>query len=321
MQPIRNRLILTALGLALAASPRRPGDHRAPPAAPAAPAAPGGAGAPRLRRPEAPRRLPRRRRLPPRRRRRARPPQPGAGDPAKPEVMEIVKDTFGDWQVRCAPDGKECFIYQLAVDQAKNPVAEVSILKLPEQSEADAGVTVVTPLGTLLTTGVIVQVDGGEQRQYPFAWCSQIGCFARFGLTKPSIDALKRGKGGKITLVSVGRPETPVVLDLSLSGFTAAFDSLEVPVLPEGAAVPSPSPGARRRRPARRPPRSGEAAARPAAEAVGARAPRAPQPKARSTRTAFIPPKAKALDMTARTLRSRATFGTTSRSHSGSGSS
>ena len=156
--------------------------------------------------------------------------------------MEIVKDTFGDWQVRCAPDGKECFIYQLAVDQAKNPVAEVSILKLPEQSEADAGVTVVTPLGTLLTTGVIVQVDGGEQRQYPFAWCSQMGCFARFGLTKPSIDALKRGKGGKITLVSVGRPETPVVLALSLSGFTAAFDSLEVPVLPEGAVVPSPSP-------------------------------------------------------------------------------
>ena len=140
--------------------------------------------------------------------------------------MEIVKDTFGDWQVRCAPDGDECFMYQLAVDQAKNPVAEVSILKLPEQSEADAGVTVVTPLGTLLTTGVIVEVDGGEKRQYPFAWCSQVGCFARFGLDKPRIDALRRGKAGKITLVSVGRPEAPVVLDVSLSGFTAAFDSL-----------------------------------------------------------------------------------------------
>jgi invasion protein IalB len=242
MQPIRNRLILTALGLALAL-PLAAQETAAPPAevpaapavpapeapatdapaaeaaAPAAPAAPAdGAAAPEGAA------------------------QPGAGDPARPEVMEIVKDTFGDWQVRCAPDGKECFIYQLAVDQAKNPVAEVSILKLPEQSEADAGVTVVTPLGTLLTTGVIVQVDGGEQRQYPFAWCSQVGCFARFGLTKPSVDALKRGNAGKITLVSVGRPEQPVVLDLSLSGFTAAFDSLETPVLPEGAEVPNPSP-------------------------------------------------------------------------------
>jgi invasion protein IalB len=156
--------------------------------------------------------------------------------------MEIVKDTFGDWQVRCAPDGDECFMYQLASDERKNPVAEVSILKLPEQSEAAAGVTVVTPLGTLLTTGVILQVDSGEKRQYPFAWCSQVGCFARFGLTKPSIDVLKRGKAGEITLVSVGRPDHPVVLDLSLSGFTAAFDSLETPVLPEGAAVPNPEP-------------------------------------------------------------------------------
>ena len=180
--------------------------------------------------------------------------------------MEIVKDTFGDWQVRCAPDGKECFIYQLAVDQAKNPVAEVSLLKLPEESEADAGVTVVTPLGTLLTTGVIFQVDAGEKRQYPFAWCSQVGCFARFGLTKPSIDTLKRGKSGTISLVSVGRPEQPVVLNLSLSGFTAAFDALETPVLPAGAAVPNPAPAAAPAQPARA--RAGEALARPAAEAL-----------------------------------------------------
>ena len=100
--------------------------------------------------------------------------------------MEIVRDTFGDWQVRCAPEGNECFMYQLALDESKNPVAEVSVLKLPDQSEAAAGVTIVTPLGTLLPHGVVVQIDAGEQRQYPFAWCSQVGCFARFGLAKPA---------------------------------------------------------------------------------------------------------------------------------------
>ena len=135
-------------------------------------------------------------------------------------------------------------MYQLAADQQDNPVAEVSLLKLPEVAEADAGVTVVTPLGTLLTNGLVLQIDGGETRQYPFAWCSQVGCFSRFGLAKPSIDALKRGKAGTITLVSVGRPDHPVELALSLSGFTAAWDSLEVPVLPEGAAVPNPAPAA-----------------------------------------------------------------------------
>ena len=119
-----------------------------------------------------------------------------------------------------------------ALDQAKNPVAEVSILKLPETAQAAAGVTIVTPLGTLLPSGVVLQVDTGEKRQYPFAWCSQVGCFARFGLDEPAVAAMKRGKGGKITLVSIGKPDQPVMLDLSLTGFTAAFDSLEMPTQP-----------------------------------------------------------------------------------------
>jgi invasion protein IalB len=153
-----------------------------------------------------------------------------------------VRDTFGAWEVRCAPDGDECFMYQLALDEKKNPVAEVSILKLPEAAEADAGVTVVTPLGTLLTAGVALQVDGGERRQYPFGYCIQVGCFARFGLAQPSLDALKRGKTGELTLVSVAQPNAPLTLDLSLSGFTAAFDSLEALPAPAGAPAPAPAP-------------------------------------------------------------------------------
>ncbi|MFT3972578.1 MAG: invasion associated locus B family protein [Amaricoccus sp.] len=161
---------------------------------------------------------------------------PGAGNPAQQEPMEIVKATFDDWQVRCAPQGNDCFLYQLALDQGKNPVAEVSLLKLPASSEAAAGVTVVSPLGTLLTTGVVLQIDNGEKRSYPFAWCSQVGCFSRFGLSQQSVDALKRGNAATLTLVSVNRPDAPVSLAVSLKGFTAAFDSLEAPPSPPGAA-------------------------------------------------------------------------------------
>jgi invasion protein IalB len=152
-----------------------------------------------------------------------------AAAPAEPEVLEIVRDTFGDWQVRCAPEGDNCFMYQLALDAQENPVAEFSLLKLPIEAEATAGVTVVTPLGTLLPAGLVMQIDNGERRQYPFSWCSQVGCFARFGLNDASINSMKRGKAGKVALVSVGAPEAPVTLDISLSGFTAAYDSLNVP--------------------------------------------------------------------------------------------
>lgn len=181
-------------------------------------------------------------------------PAPGAeaaptGQPGQQEVMEVVKETFGDWQVRCAPQGNECFLYQLAIDQNKNPVAEISILKLPEAAEADAGVTIVTPLGTLLPNGVGMQIDGGQARQYPFAWCSQVGCFARFGLSNPDILSMKRGKGGKIMLISVAAPDHPVVLDLSLTGFTAAYNSLVTPPNPPGM-VAAPNPAAAPAKPA-----------------------------------------------------------------------
>ena len=97
--------------------------------------------------------------------------------------MEIVRDTFGDWQSAAPPKATNASCTSLPLDAERNPVAEVSLLKLPEQAEAEA-VVMVTPLGTLLPQGVVVQVDTGEQRQYHFAWCSQVGCFARFGLAQ-----------------------------------------------------------------------------------------------------------------------------------------
>ena len=161
------------------------------------------------------------------------------GDPAANEPREIVRDTFGDWQVRCSTVTNECFMYQLALDEGKNPVAEVSLLKLPQGGEAAAGVTVVSPLGTLLTTGVALQVDTNQAHQYPFNWCSQVGCFARFGMTQETINTFKRGKSSKLSLVSVAAPNRPITLNLSLTGFTAAYDSLEAPA---GVAAPAPAP-------------------------------------------------------------------------------
>jgi invasion protein IalB len=242
MQPIRHRLIAAAVAAALAAPvaaqqatpPAADAPAAETPAAPTPEAPAEGAAAPEAAAPAEGE---------------AAAPAEGeaAATPATPgqqEVMEVIRDTFGDWQVRCAPEGDECFIYQLALDNEKNPVAEVSILKLPEEAEADAGVTVVTPLGTLLPQGVVVQIDSGEQRSYPFAWCSQVGCFARFGLARPSIDAMKRGNAGKLTLHAVAAPEQPVTLALSLTGFTAAYDALTVPTVPSPGEAPAPAPAA-----------------------------------------------------------------------------
>jgi invasion protein IalB len=143
-----------------------------------------------------------------------------------PEIYEIVRDTFNDWEVRCAPDGDECFIYQLALDEDENPVAEFSLVRLPEGSEAVAAATVVTPLGTLLPAGLVLQINDGEARQYPFTFCSQVGCFAQLAFTQATVASMQRGRVAQLTLASIAAPNDPVELELSLIGFTAAYNSL-----------------------------------------------------------------------------------------------
>jgi invasion protein IalB len=152
---------------------------------------------------------------------------PQAGDPTAGEVRLTVRATHGEWQVRCAPDDSECFMYQLAQDERDNPVAELNLVKLDDSTPAAAGFNVLTPLGTLLPPGLVVQIDGSEQRQYPFSWCDPAGCFARFAVDEATVEAMKRGSVATLTLFSVQAPGEPVVLEVSLSGFTAAFDSLD----------------------------------------------------------------------------------------------
>jgi invasion protein IalB len=154
-------------------------------------------------------------------------PGQAAGDPAAQENRINIRATHGAWEVRCAPDNSECVLYQLARDDQDNPVAELNVVKLSPDAPAAAGVNILTPLGTLLPPGLVLQIDDAQQRQYPFSWCDGAGCFARFAVDQATVDAMKRGSAAKLTLFSVGAPGTPVELEISLSGFTAGFDELD----------------------------------------------------------------------------------------------
>lgn len=146
--------------------------------------------------------------------------------PAFPAADQVTKEKFGDWEKICVSSTGNCAINYLARDSDDSPVAEIKIEKLTSGGEAKAGATVITPLGTLLTKGIRLQVDGGRALQYPFSWCTRQGCFARFGLTEESVSALKRGAIATISLYAFSNQNEPIVLNVSLVGFTAAFDSL-----------------------------------------------------------------------------------------------
>ena len=142
------------------------------------------------------------------------------------QPQEVVRASFGDWEIRCAGETDNCFMYQLLLDPNGTPLAEISLIKLPIGSEAVAGATVVAPLGTVLTRGLTMVVDQGEATTYPFSWCTRPGCFARFGLTDLLVENMRNGTEIKLVVFSVQNMQLPIEVTASLNGFTAAFDDL-----------------------------------------------------------------------------------------------
>lgn len=140
-----------------------------------------------------------------------------------------IRDTFGDWSMRClrAEEGAAdpCQLYQLLLDADGNSVAEISMFPLPAGGQAAAGATIVVPLETLLTEDLQITVDGTAPRRYPFTFCNRAGCVARVGFTQAEIDQFKRGNSANVRMVPAAAPTEEVVLNVSLSGFTAGYDS------------------------------------------------------------------------------------------------
>lgn len=142
-----------------------------------------------------------------------------------------VAETHGDWEIRCirAEEGQPepCQLYQLLVDENGGPVAEFNVFDIPDDGQVVAGATVVTPLDTLLTPGLRMRVDDSPWAEFPFAFCQEVGCFARLGLTEENLAAFRAGGDAFVALVPLPAPDQVVELEASLSGFTAGFAALE----------------------------------------------------------------------------------------------
>lgn len=140
-----------------------------------------------------------------------------------------ISATHGDWALRCAraAEGKDpCQLYQLLKDAGGNNVAEFSLFALPAGQQAAAGATIITPLETLLTQQITLQIDNQQARRYPFGWCAPVGCIARIGFTQAEVDQMKKGAKATMTIVPVAAPDQKVNLNISLKGFTAGFDAV-----------------------------------------------------------------------------------------------
>lgn len=148
-----------------------------------------------------------------------------------------VAATFEQWEQRCAKTalGKDpCQFYQLLKDANGQAVAEISMFALPADQQAAAGATIIVPLETLLTKNLLLSIDGGQPKAYPFSFCTAQGCVARVGFTAEEVDMFKKGTTATLTIVPAVAPEKTVDLDISLKGFTAGYEAVKASNLATG---------------------------------------------------------------------------------------
>src|SRR5215210_3057799 len=103
------------------------------------------------------------------------------GWPGVGRAQGVVKNTFGDWQMRCeAPAGaknEQCALVQnVAAEDRPNVTLLVIVLKTADGKSRL--LRIVAPLGVLLPAGLGLKIDQADVGRAGFVRCLTTGCVA-----------------------------------------------------------------------------------------------------------------------------------------------
>lgn len=144
-------------------------------------------------------------------------------------VGEAYGRAEGDWVVVCEKtlSGEDpCRMGQLLRDATGNPVIEVEVSRFQGENAPEAVMVINTPIGTILTEGVTLVIDSSKPAKVPYFYCDGQVCVSRVNLRDTDVGAFKRGNVAKVSIVPVQAPANIVTVEMSLKGFTTAYDSL-----------------------------------------------------------------------------------------------
>ena len=144
-----------------------------------------------------------------------------------PEIGQpYIAERVGDWNIRCVrtQDGNDpCELTQILINNKNEPMAEVVLFKLPAGQPAVAAANIIVPLETLLNIPLTISFGPETSKKYPYSFCTSVGCIARIGLTKDDIVLMKKGLVAQIIIAHLSLPNENVIIELSLKGFTTAY--------------------------------------------------------------------------------------------------
>ena len=152
---------------------------------------------------------------------------------SKPQKTEpYIKERFENWSLKCIKTVnsiERCEANQIIFNQKQQPVAEISIIKLPKGQVAAAAATIIVPLETILSEGLVLAIQKLEPKKYQFKFCNSLGCYSQIGLTDDEVEALKRKEKASIFLKHISSGDQQIVIPMSLDGFTKTFSNVTQP--------------------------------------------------------------------------------------------
>ena len=93
--------------------------------------------------------------------------QPVSDDPQLGQ--RYSKERIGDWDLACIKTEAEtdpCSMLQILNGEDGNPIAEFSLFRIENGSQAVAGATIIVPLETLLPAQLTIAVDANPGKRY-----------------------------------------------------------------------------------------------------------------------------------------------------------
>ena len=114
-----------------------------------------------------------------------------------------------------------CNVQNIVIAESGQLITAVSLLTLEGQVNQRV-FQVTVPSGRAIPPGIGMQIDGGQTRQLEYVVCLPDRCIAEAPLDDDVVNSFKRGQALTLTSVNFQNQQSPV--QVSLAGFTAAFD-------------------------------------------------------------------------------------------------
>ena len=149
---------------------------------------------------------------------------------AEKNNLENLKIFTGEWKNKCFEKKenikKYCVLERGMYLDEKFKKRIVSMIMRTNESTSDVLVTIISPLGTLITKGLEISLDGKKlnEKPYGFNYCTQNGCFTSIVINKEKIEVFKKSK--ELNFKYVLQNQQALNIDLNLKNFSGAFEKI-----------------------------------------------------------------------------------------------